>query len=53
MTATFDTNRDPGDEQDDDGTALILRLGKDYYLELDENGCLSIPAQTEPNDTSS
>jgi hypothetical protein len=36
MVEPFDTNRDPGDEQPP-------VKGKDYYLVLDENGCLDIP----------
>jgi hypothetical protein len=40
MVEPFDTNRDPGDEQPP-------TKGKDYYLVLDENGCLDIPNDQE------
>lgn len=53
MIKPFDTNRDPGDEQDDDGYSIVTRLGRNYYLELDENGCLDIPKDRDNDDTTS
>jgi len=44
MIEPFDTNRDPGDENDHDEP---VSKGKDYFLKLDENGCLSFqPMET-------
>ena len=60
MVEPFDTNRDPGDETDDEDFIAqwideILRTnypqlpehGKNYYLVKDKNGCLSISAEEE------
>jgi hypothetical protein len=44
----FYTNRDLGDEQED-----TPAKGKNYYLVLDENGCLDIPKDRDTNDTTS
>jgi hypothetical protein len=62
MVEPFDTNRDPGDETNNDNFIAqwvdeILQTnypqlpehGKNYYLVKDENGCLSISAKEEIN----
>lgn len=55
MVEPFDTNRDPGDEQDFAETEKInktvIRDGRNYYITLNADGSLNITKEN-PHDTS-
>jgi len=51
MIEPFDTNRDPGDEQDHtDLEDIVIRDGRNYYITLNKDGSLNITKEN-PDDT--